>query len=44
MFLFPLLDFLNVDDEEEYYEADDDQQNPREAQSQENSGWSSRTR
>ncbi|KAM0947215.1 putative rad21/Rec8-like protein [Dioscorea sansibarensis] len=37
-------DFLNVDDEEEYYEADDDRQNPREAQSQENSGWSSRTR
>ncbi|KAJ0969347.1 hypothetical protein J5N97_022224 [Dioscorea zingiberensis] len=37
-------EFLNVDDEEDYCEADDNIQNPKDAQSLENSGWSSRTR
>ncbi|KAJ0972236.1 hypothetical protein J5N97_020195 [Dioscorea zingiberensis] len=36
-------EFLNVDDED-HCEADNDHQNPEEAQSLENSGWSSRTR
>lgn len=41
---FPL-DFLNVDDEVEYDdETNDDVPNIEEAQSLENSGWSSRTR
>ncbi|XP_039121095.1 sister chromatid cohesion 1 protein 4-like isoform X2 [Dioscorea cayenensis subsp. rotundata] len=37
-------EFLNADDEEDHCEADNDLQNPEEAQSLENSGWSSRTR
>jgi len=39
------LDFLNVDDEVDYEEeTNDDVPNTEEAQTLENSGWSSRTR
>ncbi|CAL9060573.1 unnamed protein product [Musa banksii] len=37
-------EFLNADDEADYNEEADDALNPEEAQSLENSGWSSRTR
>lgn len=39
-----LSEFLNADDEADYNEEADDALNPEEAQSLENSGWSSRTR
>lgn len=43
--LFCVSEFLNVDDEANYDDAaDHDMLNPEEAQSVENSGWSSRTR